>query len=56
MRDLTLTKIKEYEEESLLNFLNNNCTFISDEKQKEFDNLDIDFNFDKSNVKEVIVS
>ena len=43
MRALTIKQIKEEQNQELLSFLNNNCSFVSREEQEEFDKMDVDF-------------
>ena len=43
MRVFTIKQIEEEQNQNLLDFLNNNCTFVSRDEQAEFDKMDIDF-------------
>ena len=43
MRVFTIKQIEEEQNQNLLDFLNNNCTFVSQEEQFEFDKMNIDF-------------
>ena len=43
MRVFTIKQIEEEQNQNLLDFLNNNCTFVSQEEQADFDKMDIDF-------------
>lgn len=43
IRVLTIKQIEQEQNQELLDFLNNNCSFVSKEEQEEFDKLDIDF-------------
>lgn len=43
MRVFTIKQIEEEQNQNLLDFLNNNCTFVSQEEQADFDKMNIDF-------------
>ena len=43
MRVFTIKQIEEEQNQNLLDFLNNNCTFVSQDEQADFDKMDIDF-------------
>ena len=43
MRVFTIKQIEEEQNQSLLDFLNNNCTFVSQDEQEDFDKMNIDF-------------
>ncbi|EJP26263.1 hypothetical protein HMPREF1142_0848 [Peptostreptococcaceae bacterium AS15] len=43
MRVFTIKQIEEEQNQNLLDFLNNNCTFVSQEEQSDFDKMNIDF-------------
>lgn len=43
MRVFTIKQIEEEQNQNLLDFLNNNCTFVSQDEQEDFDKMNIDF-------------
>ena len=43
MRVFTIKQIEEEQNQNLLDFLNNNCTFVSQDEQADFDKMDIHF-------------
>ena len=43
MRVFTIKQIEEEQSQNLLDFLNNNCTFVSQDEQEDFDKMNIDF-------------
>lgn len=43
MRVFTIKQIEEEQNQNLLDFLNNNCTFVSRDEQADFDKMNIDF-------------
>ena len=43
MRVFTIKQIEEEQNQNLLDFLNNNCAFVSRDEQADFDKMNIDF-------------
>ena len=43
MRVFNRKQIEEEQNQNLLDFLNNNCTFVSQDEQEDFDKMNIDF-------------
>lgn len=43
MRVFTIKQIEEEQNQNLLDFLNNNCIFVSQDEQEDFDKMNIDF-------------
>lgn len=53
MRTATLNYITEIEKQDLATFLKNNCEYVDDEEQKEFENIMEELKADNSEGREI---